>query len=72
MTALTLTAAAGHRKPAASSVAAFIAEFCAGARDRCEIESRYTTLARMSADDLGRLGLTRGDIARAAAAGRCR
>ena len=69
MTALTLTAAPVRRQPVASSVAAFIAEFCAGARDRGKVESRYRALARMSADDLGRLGLTRGDVARAAAAG---
>jgi hypothetical protein len=66
MTAMTLTAATAHREPVSSSVAAFIAEFCAGVRDGRDIEARYNVLARMSADDLGRLGLTRADIARVA------
>ena len=53
-----------------SATIAHCAAFCAGARQGREIEVRYHDLARKSASDLARLGLTRSDIARVAVTGR--
>ncbi len=53
-----------------SAAIASCAAFCAGARQGREIEARYHELARKSAADLARLGLTRSDIARVALTGR--
>jgi hypothetical protein len=53
-----------------AAVIASCADFCAGARQGRDIEGRYHELARRSNPDLGRLGLTRSDIAQAALNGR--
>ena len=53
-----------------AAVIASCADFCAGARQGRDIEGRYHELACRSDPDLGRLGLRRFDIARAALSGR--
>jgi hypothetical protein len=45
-------------------------DFCDGAREGREIETRYRTYARMSQPDLASRGMTRADIYRAALIGR--
>ena len=72
MSTMTLTAGTVRHHGVSSSVAAFFADFCAGARDGREIQARCNVLARMSAAELGSLGLTRADIGRAAVTGRLR
>jgi hypothetical protein len=52
-----------------SAVIGFCADFCGGARQGRDIETRYAALACKSTTDLARLGLTRSEIARAALTG---
>jgi hypothetical protein len=53
-----------------SAFTSHLAELCAGARDGLAIEARYNALTRKSDTDLGAVGLTRSDLARAALTGR--
>ena len=72
MTAITFSTrtAASRFDTIFSAAIASCAAFCAGARQGRDIETRYHDLARKSAPDLARLGLTRSDIARVAVTGR--
>ena len=69
MTTMTMTNATTCRPSFMSVMAASIAEFCAGAREGREIETRYNELCRKSATELEQMGLTRADVARAALTG---
>lgn len=74
MTTITLDSTAGPVSTRSTGIVTrFISsfsEFCAGARDGQEIESRYRSYARMSQPDLATLGMSRTDIYRAALIGR--
>lgn len=72
MTAYSLTAGSYRRDRVSFVPTTFFAEFLAGAREGLEMEARYDTLARKSAPDLAKLGMTRGDIAQAAVTGKIR
>ena len=72
MTAYSLTAGSYRRDRVSFLPTTFFAEFLAGARDGLEMQARYDTLARKSASDLAKLGMTRGDIAQAAVTGKIR
>ena len=52
-----------------ATLIASCAEFCAGARQGRDIETRYHALECRSAPDLAKIGLARTDIARAALTG---
>jgi hypothetical protein len=72
MTAITFTAKTATTRidSVFAAVVGACADFCAGARQGRDIETRYHALSRRSAPDLARIGLTRADIARVALTGR--
>lgn len=61
---------ASHAAGIVSTLVTSFSDFCAGARDGREIETRYRTYSRMSGPDLAELGMSRADIYRAALLGR--
>ena len=71
MTRITATAGSVTTRfdTAFAAMIASCAEFCAGARQGRDIETRYHSLECRSGPDLAKIGISRTDIARVALSG---